>query len=119
MACIGCGESVSAGARFCSVCGRAVVMTSVPPPPMSRSFHGAPDGLYRPREGRMMAGVCAGFAQRYGWDISIVRLVLVLALIFGAGTPVIAYLIAWVVMPNGQYALPSRANVGGPGSMGV
>ena len=77
------------------------------------------DGLYRPREGRMVAGVCVGFALRYGWDLSIVRLVLVLSFCFGAGAPFVGYIICWVVMPNGQYALPSDANMNGPGSMRV
>lgn len=67
----------------------------------------------------MVAGVCMGFALRYGWDVTIVRLVLVLSVIFGAGLPLLAYGIAWVVMPNGQYALPSEVGTGGPGSMRV
>ena len=121
MACVGCGESVAAGARFCSVCGTAVTLGTIPPPPVHNKMlpTGGLDGLYRPREGRMIAGVCRGFALRYGWDISIVRLVLVLSLIFGAGVPFIAYMIAWVVMPNGQYTLPAQATGSGPGSMRV
>lgn len=123
MACVGCGESVAAGARFCSTCGRAVTYATVPPPPQvarSGAFSlGSLDGLYRPREPRMIAGVCSGFALRYGWDVAIVRLVLVLSVVFGAGVPLIAYLIAWVVMPNGQHALPARATNGGPDSMRV
>lgn len=120
MACVGCGESVAAGARFCSVCGRAVTYATVPPPPAAHTWTGSGmEGLYRPREGRMIAGVCAGFAQRYGWDLTIVRLVMVLALLFGAGTPFLAYVIAWVVMPNGQHALPSPISSNGPGSMRV
>ena len=77
------------------------------------------DGLYRPRERRAVAGVCAGFAQRYGWDLTIVRLVMVLSLLFGAGVPLLAYVIAWVVMPNEQFALPAQASPGGAGTMGV
>ena len=121
MACAGCGESVALGARFCSVCGRAVSLVSVPPPPATRNslLTSSGNGLFRPRERRMLAGVCAGFALRYGWDVSVVRLVLVLALVFGAGTPVIAYLIAWVIMPNGQYALPSEVTSGRAGSIRV
>lgn len=122
MACVGCGESVVAGARFCSVCGRSVMQAAVPPPPPAARAFPRPmglDGLYRPREQRMVAGVCMGFALRYGWDVSIVRLVLVLSVIFGAGVPVLAYAIAWVVMPNGQYALPPEASTARPGSMRV
>ncbi len=77
------------------------------------------DGLYRPREGRMVAGVCKGFAQRYGWDVSIVRLVLVLSVVFGAGVPLVAYLIAWVIMPNGQFTLQAGAGTVETDSMRV
>jgi phage shock protein C len=85
------------GARFCSNCGCAVTQAAyVPVQPR----------LERPRHGRVIAGVCAGFAQRYGWDVVLVRLVLVLVVLCGAGTPLLAYLIAWIVIPNGQYALP-------------
>ena len=123
MACVGCGESVVAGARFCSTCGRSVTYAAVPPPPLQTRGYGLSmgnlDGLYRPREGRMVAGVCRGFAARYGWEVSIVRLVLVLSVIFGAGVPLLAYLIAWVVMPNGQFSLPSQVSAPGPDSMRV
>lgn len=120
MACSGCGEQVVAGARFCSVCGSGVApmgSTLVPPPPpvqdglALRSEH-----LYRPREGRMVAGVCAGFALRYGWDVTLVRLVLVVSVLM-AGLPLVAYLVAWVVMPNGQYALPAHTGFGTTDSM--
>lgn len=77
-----------------------------------------PASLVRPREGRMIAGVCAGFALRYGWDPALVRLVLVLAAIFGVGMPLLAYFIAWIVMPNGQLSLPAQAGAG-PGVVGT
>lgn len=65
----------------------------------------------------MIAGVCIGFAEAYGWDVTIVRLLVVLSVLF-AGLPLVAYLVAWVVMPNAQYALPAQAG-SGPGSMVV
>ena len=117
MTCTGCGTVLDTGAHFCSSCGRTL---------QTRTFDvGArirAERLVRPREHRMVAGVCAGFAQRYGWDASLVRLVLVLALVFGAGTPVLAYAIAWIVMPNEQFALPAQAGNrtgAGPGSMAM
>ena len=70
--------------------------------------------LVRPRHGRVLAGVCAGFAQRYGWDPIVVRLILVLTLLFGVGTPLLAYLLAWIVMPQAPFALPMRTGAGGP-----
>lgn len=59
----------------------------------------------------MIAGVCAGFALHYGWDVSLVRLVLLIALLFGAGTPLLAYLIAWIVMPKAHYILPQQTGI--------
>ena len=40
-----------------------------------------PGQLTRPRYPRMIAGVCSGFALHYGWDLSLVRVIAVLALI--------------------------------------
>ncbi len=120
MACVGCGEQVSLGARFCSICGQNVVQVAspmAPPAVRQRQPFPAVAGLYRPRERRMIAGVCAGFALRYGWDVTIVRLVLVLSVLLGLGVPIIGYLIAWVVMPCGQYALPAQASYGATDSM--
>ncbi|MFA9446456.1 PspC domain-containing protein [Egicoccus sp. AB-alg6-2] len=56
--------------------------------------------LDRPRagQGRMLAGVCSGIAQHYGWSPGMVRLVFVLTGLFGAGE--LAYLVLWIVMPK-------------------
>ncbi len=110
MNCLACGQTLTPEAQFCSGCGRAIAVRAIPSAYTTQ--------LVRPREGRMIAGVCAGFALRYGWDLALVRLVLVLALIFGAGTPLLAYFIAWIVMPNAQLSLPSQTGAG-PGSMAV
>ena len=97
-------------AKFCSNCGRAV---ETPAAPVQQRQ------LVRPREGRKIAGVCAGVALYTGWDLTLVRLVAVLAAIFGVGMPVLAYLIGWVVMPESPYELPVQAytpNNQGPGA---
>jgi phage shock protein PspC (stress-responsive transcriptional regulator) len=41
----------------------------------------------------------------------LVRLILVLAVFCGAGSPLIAYIIAWIVIPNEPYLLPQRTGV--------
>jgi phage shock protein PspC (stress-responsive transcriptional regulator) len=47
----------------------------------------------------MIAGVCAGLAQHFGWSVTVMRLVWLLAfLLFGVG--LVAYVILWIVMPN-------------------
>jgi len=55
--------------------------------------------LLRPRYDRKIAGVCAAFARSYGWDITMVRLALVLLAVFGGGG-VLAYVICWIVIPE-------------------
>ncbi|WP_406038532.1 PspC domain-containing protein [Micromonospora sp. NBC_00898] len=55
--------------------------------------------LVRPRQGRMLAGVCAGLAQRFGMSAGMVRLLFLLSLLL-PGTQVIVYLVLWILMPN-------------------
>ncbi|PTA48169.1 PspC domain-containing protein [Micromonospora sp. RP3T] len=63
--------------------------------------------LVRPREGRMLAGVCAGLARRFGMSAGMVRLLFLLSLLL-PGTQVIVYLILWVLMPNEDRHLATR-----------
>jgi phage shock protein PspC (stress-responsive transcriptional regulator) len=58
-----------------------------------------PRPLYRPREGRQVAGVCAGLALYTGIDVGLVRLGFILGAIFTGGTVAIAYVVLMVVMP--------------------
>ncbi len=55
--------------------------------------------LYRLREGRVIAGVCAGLAAYFGVDPTLVRLAFALLTVFG-GAGILLYLCAWVVMPE-------------------
>jgi len=55
--------------------------------------------LYRVREGRVVAGVCAGLAAYFGVDPTLVRLAFVLVTLFG-GLGVLFYLFAWIVIPE-------------------
>ena len=55
--------------------------------------------LYKVTEGKMIAGVCAGFAEYFGIDPTIVRLIwAVISLFFGTG--VLLYLICALIMPT-------------------
>lgn len=110
MTCTVCGRTAETTAQYCSSCGTGLAGTGV----LVRSVP-ARSRLVRPREGRMIAGVCAGFAEAYGWDLTIVRLLVVMSVLF-AGLPLVAYLVAWVVMPNAGNALPVGSGAG-PGSM--
>jgi phage shock protein PspC (stress-responsive transcriptional regulator) len=63
-------------------------------------FAGAqPRRLTRPREGRMLGGVCAGVAQYTGVDVTVVRLVAVASCLFGLAG-VVVYLAGVILMPQ-------------------
>jgi phage shock protein C len=54
--------------------------------------------LTRPREGKMIAGVCAGLANFFGWDVTLIRIVFVLFGLFGAGE--LIYIVLWIITPK-------------------
>jgi phage shock protein C len=56
--------------------------------------------LDRPRrgQGRIIAGVCAGIADQYGFSPLLVRVLFVIFAFTGASE--IAYLVLWILMPN-------------------
>lgn len=57
--------------------------------------------LSRPQNGKVIAGVCAGLARRFGLPKSLVRLVFVIFGLVGAGE--VAYIVLWVMMPKDPY----------------
>ncbi len=58
--------------------------------------------LSRPRTNRMIAGVCAGLAQRWGWKPSTVRILFLLSCLL-PGPQFVVYLVLWVIMPDRGY----------------
>ena len=98
MYCSHCGRQIDAAARFCPACGAAVQ-------PMAYGRGPIFGQLVRPRSPRAIGGVCSGLALHYGWDVVTVRLLWVLCVLF-AGTGVLAYIIAWIVIPEAPYELP-------------
>jgi len=62
--------------------------------------------LVRPRADRKIAGVCAGFAEYFDLDVTLVRLVWLFIVLVG-GTGLLAYVIAWMVMPEEPLRLPA------------
>jgi phage shock protein C len=92
--CRNCGSALPYAARFCSSCGTFV--------------SGAPYAAYspyqprleRPLYGRQFAGVCAGLARTYGWDVGLVRIVAVVSGIFLFPFPEVVYLACWIGIPE-------------------
>jgi phage shock protein C len=56
--------------------------------------------LSRPKDGRMVAGVCAGIGQFFGIDPNLVRIVFAALTLFSAGAAALVYLAAWIVVPE-------------------
>jgi phage shock protein C len=94
--CNRCGTGLPSSARFCSSCG-----ATIPPP---QPMQGRP--LLRPRVGRQIAGVCIALAHSNGWDVSVVRIVTVVGFFFSSGLVGIAYLAAWIGIPEELPAAP-------------
>lgn len=57
--------------------------------------------LVRPSQGAMIAGVCAGIANRYGWSANKVRLIFVLSCLL-PGPQFVLYIALWILMPKQQ-----------------
>jgi phage shock protein PspC (stress-responsive transcriptional regulator) len=56
--------------------------------------------LVRSRKEKMLAGVCGGFAEYFGWAPWMMRFVYVLFSIFSAAFPgILIYLLLWILMP--------------------
>jgi phage shock protein PspC (stress-responsive transcriptional regulator) len=79
------------------------------------------DGLERPEEGRLVAGVCAGIARSLDLDPALLRIAaILLALAWGIG--ILLYLLLWVAIPRRfegpwpGYGEVARANLSGLGS---
>jgi phage shock protein PspC (stress-responsive transcriptional regulator) len=92
MNCGRCGREIAGDSSFCRFCGAAVTQ-------------GASAGkrlVRRPADGRL-GGVCAGIAEFFGTDITLVRIIWVLLSLVPGGIigGLIAYLAAWVIIPEG------------------
>ena len=72
-------------------------MTEPMTPPPSAP---APKRLVRSRDDRWIAGVCGGVARSFGIDANLVRLIVVLGTVLGFGSLAVAYLVAWILMPE-------------------
>ncbi len=55
--------------------------------------------LYRSRTEKMLGGVCGGLADYLDIDVTIIRVLWVLASILG-GSGALAYLVLWIVIPR-------------------
>jgi phage shock protein C len=70
----------------------------------------SPKKLYRSRENVMLAGVCAGLADYFDIDPSLVRLAAV-ALLAAGGSSLLAYIAAWIIVPQKPLDIPVQSDI--------
>ena len=94
MYCNHCGKVIQDDAAVCAYCG------------IRQGTSQARKKLMRPRVGRKIAGVCLGFSEYFDLDVTLVRVVwLIASCVTGIG--LLSYPIAWIVMPEEPLALPA------------
>jgi phage shock protein C len=55
--------------------------------------------LTRSPDDRWIAGICGGLAEYTGLDATLIRVVLLVATILGAGSLIVIYLVCWLLIP--------------------
>ena len=95
MYCNACGKIIAEDGRYCSYCGNVVGNPSTP------------KKLMRSRADRKIAGVCAGLAQYLDLDTSLVRILwFFVGIVSGIFPGIIAYILAWIIIPEEPLRLP-------------
>ena len=69
--------------------------------------------LMRSRDGRMLAGVCAGVADYFGLDVTLVRVIWAVVSVITGGAGVLAYLVAWIIIPDEGQKSSIAENIAG------
>jgi phage shock protein PspC (stress-responsive transcriptional regulator) len=59
----------------------------------------ASTALVRPQRGRLVAGVCAALARRFGMSPTAVRVLFVLSMLL-PGPQILLYVVLWLVIPS-------------------
>ena len=93
MYCTRCGVQLDDTVCYCSHCGvvthNAPVQAPLPARPLMRS-----------RYNKKIAGVCGGVAQYLEVDVTVVRLIWLVLTFTPPSVGLIAYIVAWIVMPK-------------------
>lgn len=60
--------------------------------------------LYRNPDDKILGGVISGMAAYLGWDVTLLRLIVLVVLICGVGTLIPVYLVCWLIIPEARTA---------------
>ena len=99
MFCTQCGRKLDDVDRYCSQCGFPTALVS--------PTAGPPKRLMRSRYDSKIAGVCGGFAEYFEVDPTLVRLLWLIFIFFPIPGGLLAYIIAWIVLPKEPAQLPA------------
>jgi phage shock protein C len=105
MNCPNCQKDIAAGSKFCYNCGAKQPEAAAPGVPPG---YATQKRLVRSTNNRKIAGVCAGVADYFDMDPTIVRVVWLLATMI-PGPNVIAYAILWIALPEGSTGVVARS----------
>lgn len=96
MICTACQRVIADGSNFCYNCGAKQPNAGPAQPPPAA--YGAVKKLMRSSRDKKLGGVCAGLGEYFDVDVTLVRVLWLLAF-FCAGTGLLVYLILWIVLP--------------------
>lgn len=105
MNCSSCQKDIAAGSKFCYNCGAKQPETVAPSGPPN---YATPKRFVRSINDRKVAGVCAGVADYFDMDPTIVRVVWLVATLI-PGPNILAYIILWIAVPEGTTGMAATS----------
>ena len=106
MICPNCQKEIAAGSRFCYNCGAKQADTG--PSSGAPPQYPVRKRLVRSINDRKIAGVCAGIADYFDMDTTLVRVLWLLATLV-PGPNILAYIILWIAVPEGPTGVPAAS----------
>jgi phage shock protein C len=106
MICNSCQKNIADGSRFCYNCGAQQTVTGAS---NVAAATGGPKRLMRSSTDKKLGGVCAGLAEYFDMDTTLVRVLWLLVVLCG-GTGILLYVILWIVLP----LAPAQVQVAAP-----
>ncbi|MDE3197897.1 MAG: PspC domain-containing protein [Acidobacteriota bacterium] len=102
MFCTQCGTSLDDQARYCTMCGKSTALAPQPEAPPAGYYGTAapPRRLRRIMARKKISGVCAGFAEYFDMDVTLMRLIWLGLALAPPNIGIIGYIIAIFVLPK-------------------
>ena len=110
MLCPNCQKDIAAGSKFCYNCGAKQAETGSPAAPPQ---YPARRRLVRSINDRKIAGICAGVADYFDIDTTLVRVLWLVATLV-PGPNILAYIILWIAVPEGYTGTATTSATAAP-----